>query len=125
MNATNFLDLVPGFLNGVHALRWELISVTFVLGVTGLIFHVIHAQVSGTIRLLGPTLVRLAVIAILVGALETWGDMLVTAVEGLISDLGANGNGADIFQDYQAAIARKRGGCNQSESDQYACRSSK
>jgi len=109
MNSTNFLDLIPGFTNGVHALHAELVGVTFVLAVAGLLFHVLHAQVSGTIRPLGPTLVRLAMVALLVGALESWGDMLVTAVEGLISDMGANGNGADIFQDYQAAIARKLG----------------
>ena len=54
-------------------------------------------------------LVRLALIPIIIVGLQSWGDLLVTVVNGLISDMGANGNGANIFQAYQAAIARKLG----------------
>ena len=98
MNSTNFLDLIPGFTSGVHALHAELVGVTFVLAVAGLLFHVLHAQVSGTIRPLGPTLVRLAMVALLVGALESWGDMLVTAVEGLTAGLVLVTSGFDRLE---------------------------
>ena len=86
----------------------ELVGVTLVLAFTGLLFHAVAAQVTGNVRHLWPTLVRLAIVSILVGGLESWGDMLVSGVNGLITDVGAAGGG-NIFQDYQAAIALKMG----------------
>jgi hypothetical protein len=108
MNASSFLDLIPSFVSGAQALHGELVGVCFVLSVAGLIIHTVHALVSKNLGVMFPTLVRLTVVAILVGSLQTWADMLVTGVQGLQQDLGASG-GFDIFQDYQAAIARKLG----------------
>jgi hypothetical protein len=108
MNALSFLDLIPSFVSGAQALHGELIGVCFVLSVAGLIIHTVHALVSKNLGVMFPTLVRLMVVAILIGSLQTWADMMVTGVQGLQQDLGASG-GFDIFQDYQAAIARKLG----------------
>ena len=108
MNASSFLDLIPSFVSGAQALHSELIGVCFVLSVAGLLIHTVHALVSRNLGVMFPTLVRLTVVAILVGSLQAWTDTLVTGVQGLQQDLGASG-GFDIFQDYQAAIARKLG----------------
>jgi hypothetical protein len=108
MNASGFLDLIPSFVSGTQALHSELIGACFVLSVAGLIIHTVHTLVSKNLGAMFPVLVRLTVVAILVGSLQAWADMMVTGVQGLQQDLGANG-GFDIFQDYQAAIARKLG----------------
>jgi hypothetical protein len=101
MNTSNFFTLVPTFMSGVKALHNELIGV--------LIAHVCYALLRRDAGEMFPTLVRLALISILITSLESWGDTLVGAVNGLISDMGANGTGGNIFSDYQAAIARKMG----------------
>jgi hypothetical protein len=109
MNTTNFLGLLPDFVNGVHALHNELLGAALVICFVGLIVHVCMALTGRSASLLFPSLVRLALIPIIIVSLASWGDMLSSAVEGLISDIGGNGNGANIFEDYQAAIARKMG----------------
>jgi hypothetical protein len=105
----NIFTLVPTFMSGVKALHADLIGVAFVLCIVGLLFHTITAMVRKDLAVMFPTLVRLAVISILIGSLQTWGDTLVGAVNGLIADMGAGGSGGNIFEDYQAAIARKMG----------------
>ena len=109
MNTSNFFDLIPTFMSGVKALRNELIGVAFILAVAGLTVHACTALARKDIAHMWPTLVRLALIPIIIGALQSWGDVLVSGVQGLISDMGANGTGGNIFADYQAAIARKLG----------------
>ena len=109
MNSNNFFSLVPDFINGVHAMRRELIGAALVIAFAGLIIHVCAALVRKDIGHMAPALVRLALIPIIIGSLESWGDLLVGGVQGLISDMGMTGTGSNIFQDYQAAIARKLG----------------
>ncbi|MGA8659223.1 MAG: hypothetical protein WB586_24095 [Chthoniobacterales bacterium] len=109
MNPSNFFDLIPSFTSGVKALHNELIGVAFILAFAGLTVHASVALVRKDIAHMWPTLMRLALIPILIGALEVWGNMVVAAVQGLISDVGAGGSGGNIFTDYQAAIARKLG----------------
>ena len=104
----NFLDLIPGFTIGVHNLHSELVSIAFVLCFAGLLVHACIALFQGSIRAVMPSLIRLAIIPILITGLETWGDNLVDIVTGLNADIGAS-SGSTIFQDYQAAIARKLG----------------
>jgi len=84
-------------------------TMALVLAFAGLVTHVCYALLRRDAGEMFPTLVRLALISILVTSLESWGDTLVSAVNGLISDMGANGTGGNIFSDYQAAIARKMG----------------
>ena len=109
MNSSNFFSAVPGFVNGVHALQSELVAAAFVIAVAGLIVHTCYAMVGRNLAGMFPTLVRLALVPIIIFALESWGDLLVTAVNGLVTDVGANPNGTNIFQAYQAAIALKLG----------------
>lgn len=104
----NFLDLIPSFTIGVHNLHSELVSIAFVLCFAGLVVYTIVALLQGSIRAVFPSLIRLAIIPIVITGLETWGDDLVNIVTGLNADIGAS-TGSTIFQDYQAAIARKLG----------------
>jgi hypothetical protein len=106
---SDFFSLVPGFLNGVKALHYDLVGVCFVLALTGLLVHTIHAMIRRDLAVMFPTLVRLIVVALLVGSLGLWGDMLSNVVTGLITDMGVTGTPATVFQDYQAAIALKMG----------------
>ena len=108
MNASSFLDLVPSFVSGAQALHGELVGVCFVLCVAGLIIHSVNALVGKNLAMMFPVLVRLMVVSLLIGSLEAWSNLLVIGVTGLTDDLGASG-GFNIFQDYQAAIARKLG----------------
>jgi hypothetical protein len=109
MNTSSFFNLIPTFMSGVKALRTELIGVAFVLALAGFLVHSCVALVRKDVAHLWPTLVRLALIPIIIGVIQSWGDALVGGVQGLISDMGASGTGGNIFSDYQAAIARKLG----------------
>jgi hypothetical protein len=108
MNSGNFFDLLPSFMNGVHALHSDLVAVAFALSVCGLTIHAFHALINKNLAVVFPSLVRLTMVVVLIGSLETWTDMLVLGANGLRDELGAT-SGFDIFQDYQAAIARKMG----------------
>jgi len=108
MTASGFLDLIPSFVNGAQALHAELVGVCFVLCVAGLIIHVVNAYIGKNLAVMFPVLVRLLVVSLLIGSLEAWSNLLVIGVTGLTDDLGVSG-GFNIFQDYQAAIARKLG----------------
>ena len=108
MNGSSFVDLIPSFVSGVQALHGELVGVCFVLCVAGLITHTVHAFVGKNSAAMFPVLVRLTVVSLLIGSLEAWSNLLVIGVSDLTNELGASG-GFNIFQDYQAAIARKLG----------------
>jgi hypothetical protein len=109
LNTSNFFNLVPTFSNGVKALHNELLGVALVLAFAGLLVHVCSGLIRRDAGQMFPTLVRLALISILITSLESWGDALVGAVTNLISEMGASGAGGNIFTDYQQAIARKMG----------------
>jgi hypothetical protein len=109
LNPSDFFTLVPSFTNGAKALHDELIGAALVLAFAGLLVHVALALVRKDTAHMMPTLVRLAVISIVIGSLPSWADMLVGGVNALISEMGASGAGGNIFLDYQAAIARKMG----------------
>ena len=109
MNSNNFFSALPGFVSGVHALQAELIGVGFVIAFAGLLFHVMQALLGHNLAGMFGSLVRLALVPIIILGVQTWGDMLVTMVKGITTDMGANGAGGDVFQDYQLAIARKLG----------------
>jgi hypothetical protein len=109
MNGSNFLSLLPDFVNGVHALYDDLLGAALVICFAGLLVHTCMALIGRNVASMFGSLVRLALIPIVIVFLTSWGDTLATGVNGLITDLGGNGNGAGIFQDYQAAIARKLG----------------
>jgi hypothetical protein len=104
----NFFDLLPSFMSGVQTLRSELIGVAFVFSFAGLTVHTVHALIGRNVEIVFPALVRLTIVSLLIIFLESWSDTLVIGVEGLKADLGATG-GFSIFEDYQAAIARKMG----------------
>src|SRR5262249_240879 len=105
MNGSNFLDLIPSFVSGAQALHSELVGVCFVLSVAGVIIHTVHALVGKNLAVMFPVLVRLMVVSLLIGSLEVWSNLLVVGVSALTDELGVSG-GFNIFQDYQAAIAR-------------------
>jgi hypothetical protein len=109
MNTSNFFNLVPNFVNGVRALRSDLLGVCLVLAFAGLLIHVVHALIAKSEGPVWAALIRIMVTAILVASIQSWGDMLVGAVQTLIADMGASGTPATVFEDYQAAIARKMG----------------
>ena len=104
----NFFDLIPSFLSGVTALHDELVAVTLILCFAGLLVHCVYALLSQKVAHVYPTLIRMTIICVLVTGLSTWTNLLVQATEGLKQDMGTAG-GFDIFQAYQAAIARKMG----------------
>jgi hypothetical protein len=109
LNTSNFFDLVPTFVSGAKELHNQLVGAAFVLAAAGLLVHSFSALVRKDVVQISPTLIRLALISIIIGALPSWGDILVGAVNGLISDMGRNGSSGNIFQDYQSAVARKMG----------------
>jgi hypothetical protein len=92
----------------VHKLHDDLTAVAFVLCFAGILTHLCIALNRGDLRSVLPNLTRLGLIPIIIVGLETWGDTLVDIVTGLNDDIGAS-SGSTIFQDYQAAIARKLG----------------
>lgn len=100
------MQLVPGFMSGVHQLHGALVGVTFVLAFAGLTVKLIQAQTQGCARSIWPALGRLGVVSILVGSLEFWGDTLAGAVNDLTAQMGTSGN---VFEDYKQAIAQKWG----------------
>jgi hypothetical protein len=106
MQGVAFLQLVPGFMSGVHQLHSALVGVTLVLAFAGLTVKLIQAQMQGCTRSIWPALVRLGVVSILVGSLELWGDTLAGAVNDLTAQMGTSGN---VFEDYKQAIAQKWG----------------
>jgi hypothetical protein len=60
-----------------------------VVAFAGLLIHVCHAMAGRNVAAMLPSLVRLALIPIIIVGLQSWGDLLVTAINGLISDMGA------------------------------------
>src|SRR5271166_6740019 len=80
-----------------------------VIAFAGLLVHVCYAMAGRNVAAMLPSLVRLALIPIIIVGLQSWGDLLVTAVNGLVATAGGNGRAADVFQAYQAAIALKLG----------------
>jgi hypothetical protein len=109
MNTNSFFSQVPSFVNGVKTLHADLLGVCLVLAFAGLLVHVVHALLSRNQGPITAALFRLMVIAILAASLQSWGDLLVGAVQVLINDMGISGSPATVFADYQAAIARKMG----------------
>ena len=109
MNSDNFFSAVPGFVSGVHSLQAALVGAAFVITLAGLLVHTVQAMLGRNLAGMFGSLIRLALIPIIIVGLESWGDLLVTAVNGLVATAGGNGRAADVFQAYQAAIALKLG----------------
>jgi hypothetical protein len=80
-----------------------------VIAFAGLVVHTVNAMIGRNLAGMFPSLVRLALIPIIILALQSWGDLLVSAVNGLVATSGGNGNPANVFEAYKAAIALKLG----------------
>jgi hypothetical protein len=109
VNSNNFFSAVPNFVSGVHSLQGALVGAALVIAFAGLIVHVVNAMIGRNLVGMFSSLVRLALIPIIIVALQSWGDLLVTAVNGLVATAGGNGSPANVFQAYQQAIALKLG----------------
>ena len=109
MNSDNFFSAVPNFVSGAHALQTALVGAAFVITLAGLVTHVIYAMLGRNLAGMFGSLIRLALIPIIIIGLQSWGDLLVGAVNGLVATAGGNGSPANVFQAYQAAIALKLG----------------
>jgi hypothetical protein len=108
MNSNNFFSALPNFVAGVHALQQALTSVALVIAFAGLIFHVVQAHRGRDTTGLFNSLVRLALIPIIILGLQTWGDMLQGITQELTTTVGAT-TGGNVFQAYQNAITLKLG----------------
>jgi hypothetical protein len=108
MNSNNFFSALPNFVSGVHSLQQALTSAALVIAFAGLVFHVIQALRGRDTTGLFSSLVRLALIPIIILGLQTWGDMLQGVVQELTADVGST-NGGNVFQAYQNAITLKLG----------------
>jgi hypothetical protein len=108
MNSNNFFSALPNFVSGVHSLQQALTSAALVIAFAGLVFHVIQAFRGRDTTGLFSSLVRLALIPIIILGLQTWGDMLQGVVQELTTDVGST-NGGNVFQAYQNAITLKLG----------------
>jgi len=109
MLAVDFLQLMPGFETGASTLHNILIGVTLVLSFCGLLLLVSQGLREKSTHNILPTLVRLAVIVIMVGSLGAWGNLLVDGVNDVVAQMGLNGIGGGIFAAYRNAVARKFG----------------
>ena len=96
MLAVDFLQLMPGFETGASTLHNILIGVTLVLSFCGLLLLVSQGLREKSTHNILPTLVRLAVIVIMVGSLGAWGNLLVDGVNDVVAQMGLNGALAEI-----------------------------
>jgi len=107
--AVNFLQLMPGFVSGAHDLHNILVGVTFGLSVAGLLLLANQGFREQSVKGILPALVRLTVVVILVWSLGGFGNLLMTAVDDIISQMGLNSASGGIFEAYRAAVAQKFG----------------
>ena len=108
METTGFLTLVPSLVAGGHQLFNTLVPVALVICFAGLVVYTFRAQTSNSYSELTRAIVRLGIIAVVIPQLGTWGDTLISVVDGVVADTGG-GNGINLLQEYQAAVARKLG----------------
>jgi Mannosyl-glycoprotein endo-beta-N-acetylglucosaminidase len=106
---SSILQLMPQFTTAAHRLHDFLVGAAFVLCLAGLLSIVIRAQGERSTGSVWPSLVRLAVIAFLVGSLSTWADTLAGAANDVLSQLGLNTMEGGIFTAYRNAVAQKFG----------------
>jgi hypothetical protein len=110
--ATNFLDLMPNFVDASHKLHDLLLPVCLLLAVAGVIIKAIHMMYGGTSNGLGLLLVRLSLVAVLASMLATFGNTINDMVRSLVDQIGWSASGlnpGNAFEAYRAAIARKWG----------------
>jgi hypothetical protein len=108
MDSASFVSSLSQFTTAVHGFYNELVGIALVLCFAGLLIHVFKAQVAMDVRGLDASLVRLGIIAIAVGHLGTWGDLLISGVNSLVAESNG-GSGINIMTAYQNAIARVLG----------------
>jgi hypothetical protein len=95
-------------VNGAHQIFNLLLPVAFVICVAGLLIYTFRAQGSHSYPEMMRGLVRVMIIALVIPELGSWGDLLMSGVNDLVSQTGG-GNGVNLIQAYQAAVARKLG----------------
>jgi hypothetical protein len=113
---TDFLQLMPTFVQGSHTLHNLLVSVTEVLAFSGILLLCAQAAREHSVGVIWPMLVRLIVVVILVGNLGSWGDLLNDAVNDVDSLMGLNGVSGGVFAAYRQAVAQKFGSNSQASS---------
>ena len=106
---TDFLQLMPTFVQGSHTLHNVLVGVTEVLSFCGILLLSAQAAREHSVGSIWPMLVRLIVVVILVGNLSSWGDLLNDAVNDVDSLMGLNGMSGGVFAAYRQAVAQKFG----------------
>ena len=107
--ATDFLQLMPTFVQGSHTLHNALVGVTEVLSFCGILLLSAQAAREHSVGSIWHMLVRLIVVVILVGNLSSWGDLLNEAVNDVDSLMGLNGVSGGVFAAYRQAVAQKFG----------------
>jgi hypothetical protein len=109
MLAVDILQLMPGFTQGSNTLHNILIGACFVLCFAGLLLLANQGFREQSVKGILPALVRLAVVVILVGGLSGFGNLLMSGVNDIISQMGLNSVSGGIFEAYRAAVAQKFG----------------
>jgi hypothetical protein len=108
----DFLQLIPEFTAGVTYLHNILAPVVLVLMFAGLMIKVAQAQQQRCLSSLWPLFVRMGAVSILVGSLITWGNLLQSGVNDLISQLGLTQVSGNVYQAYRTAVAARFGSDN-------------
>jgi hypothetical protein len=103
------LSLIPGFTSEAQQLFNTLSGVTVVLAFAGLTIQTIQALRDRAAVSIFPTLIRLMICVILLGSIASWGNMLASTVNDVVTQLGLGTTSGGVFTAYQKAIAQKWG----------------
>lgn len=110
--AQDFVSLFPNFMAGCKTLHDQLVFITFILSVVGLMLSALTIWITGNLSKYLMTLVRMAICIIMVIELPNWWNQINDAVTEIVNNTGFYADGASpggVFQDYLNAIRRKFG----------------
>jgi hypothetical protein len=110
--AQDFVSLFPNFMAGCKTRHDQLVLITFILSVVGLMLSALTIWITGNISKYLMTLVRMAICIIMVIELPNWWNQINDAVTEIVNNTGFyadGGNPGGVFQDYLNAIRKKFG----------------
>jgi len=109
MNTANFFQLIPDFLQGIHAVRGQLLIAAIAIAFGGFAVHLYHAQIQSNHNVAINAMVRMLLVVLTIFFIQDWGDTMVLAINSFNEALGTAGSGTNILEDVQQATARKLG----------------
>jgi hypothetical protein len=109
MNNNTIISLLPGFTAEAQQLFTMLTGVTLVLMFAALVLATFQALEEKSLRTVWGMMIRLCICGILVGSIATWGNLIASAANSIVTQLGLGTASGGIFNAYQKAIAQKWG----------------